>query len=66
MCVMRSWIKILFRYGNSRGITVYVRDDLSATQLDEGLPFHEHLLLKLNTDKQDGFILGVMLAITDQ
>ena len=27
--------------------------------MDEGLPFHEHLLLKLNTDKQDGFILGV-------
>ena len=46
-------------HDNSRGITVYVRDDLSGTQLDEGLPFHEHLLLKLNTDKQDGFILGV-------
>ena len=45
-------------HDNSRGITVYVRDDLSATQMDEGLPFHEHLLLKLNTDKQDGFILG--------
>jgi len=34
-------------------------DSLERVRMDEGFPFHEHLLLKLNTDKQDGFILGV-------